>query len=65
MAVDKALEDQIKVPKTVYDEEVEMAAEEPVNTDDINVEMTEDGGAEIDFDPMAEAKTYYQKLHLT
>jgi len=55
MAVDKALEDQIKVPKTVYDEEVEMAAEEPVNTDDINVEMTEDGGAEIDFDPMAEA----------
>ena len=55
MAIDKALEDQIKVPKTVYDEEVELAAEEPVNTDDINIEMTDDGGAEIDFDPMTAA----------
>ena len=26
MAVDKALENQIKVPKTVYDEEVDMTS---------------------------------------
>ena len=29
MAIDKALENQIKVPKTVYDEEVELMAEQP------------------------------------
>ena len=58
MAVDKALENQIKVPKTVYDEEVELMAEEPQvfqEGGDVNVELMEDGGAEIDFDPAAQA----------
>ena len=36
MAIDKALEDQIKVPKTVYDEEVELEAGPPLGTDDID-----------------------------
>ena len=42
MAVDKALENQIKVPKTVYDEEVELMAEEPQafqEGGDVNVEL--------------------------
>ncbi len=58
MAIDKALEDQIKVPKTVYDEEVELMAEQPQEFQeggDVDIEMTDDGGAEIDFDPMTAA----------
>ena len=58
MAIDKALEDQLKVPKTVYDEEVELMAEQPPEFQeggDVDVEMTDDGGAEINFDPAAEA----------
>ena len=58
MAIDKALEDQIKVPKTVYDEEVELMAEQPQEFQeggDVDIEMTDDGGAEIDVDPMTAA----------
>ena len=55
MAIDKALEDQIKVPRTVLDEEVELEAGPPLGTDDIDIQMTDDGGAEIDFDPSAQA----------
>ena len=55
MAIDKALEDQIKVPKQVLDEEVELEAGPPLGTDDIDIQMTDDGGAEIDFDPEAMA----------
>ncbi len=57
MAIDKALENQLKVPQTVYDEEVELMAEQPQEFQeggDVDVEMTEDGGAEINFDPAAE-----------
>jgi len=55
MAIDKALEDQIKVPKQVLDEEVELEAGPPLGTDDIDIQMTDDGGAEVDFDPEAMA----------
>ncbi len=58
MTIDKALENQIKVPKTVYDEEVELMAEEPQQFQeggDVDIEMTEDGGAEVDFDPTTAA----------
>jgi len=58
MAIDKALENQLKVPQTVYDEEVELMAEQPQEFQeggDVDVEMTEDGGAEINFDPAAQA----------
>ena len=57
MAIDKALENQLKVPQTVYDEEVELMAEQPQEFQeggDVDVEMTDDGGAEINFDPAAE-----------
>ena len=58
MAIDKALEAQLKVPQTVYDEEVELMAEQPQEFQeggDVNVEMMDDGGAEVDFDPAAQA----------
>ena len=55
MAIDRALEDQIKVPKQVLDEEVELEAGPPLGTDDIDIQLTDDGGAEIDFDPSAQA----------
>jgi hypothetical protein len=43
MAIDKALENQLKVPQTVYDEEVELMAEQPQEFQeggDVDVEMT-------------------------
>ena len=51
MAIDKkaipdTLVDELRDSQTVYDAEVELEAEEPVEP---NVEMTEDGGAEINF----------------
>ena len=55
MAIDRALEDQIKVPKQVLDEEVELEAGPPLGPDDIDIQLTDDGGAEIDFDPSAMA----------
>ena len=53
MAIDKALEDQIKVPKQVIPGE-EVAIETPereLGADDVDIQMTDDGGAEVDFDP--------------
>ena len=51
MAIDKQIPDQmvdeIDVPKTVYGAEVELEAEDPVLPE--NIQMTEDGGAEINF----------------
>ena len=50
MAIDKNIPDQgvdeLKDPTTVYDEEVELEAEDPQPS---NVEMFEDGGAVINF----------------
>ena len=51
MAIDKQIPDQmvdeIDVPKTVYGAEVELEAEDPILPE--NIQMTEDGGAEINF----------------
>jgi hypothetical protein len=57
MAIDKALEDQIKVPKQVIPgEEVPIETpESDIGSDDVEIQMTDDGGAEIDFDPTAMA----------
>jgi len=57
MAIDKALEDQIKVPKQVIPgEEVPIETpESDMGSDDVEIQMTDDGGAEIDFDPTAMA----------
>ena len=51
MAIDKQIPeqmvDEIDVPKTVYGAEVELEAEDPILPE--NIQMTEYGGAEINF----------------
>ena len=51
MAIDKDIPDQLVdemvKPKTVYDQEVELEAEEPILPE--NIQMMDDGGAEINF----------------
>ena len=51
MAIDKEIPDQLVdemvKPKTVYDQEVELEAEEPILPE--NIQMMDDGGAEINF----------------
>ena len=66
MAIDKALEDQLKVPKTVYDEEVELMAEQPPEFQeggDVDVEMTDDGGAEINFDEYVSSRSEWEDTY--
>ena len=44
-----------KMPTDVLPEDVELEAQDMNPSEDTNIEMMEDGGAEIDFDPQAEA----------
>ena len=44
-----------KMPTDVLPEDVELEAQDMNPSKDTNIEMMEDGGAEIDFDPQAEA----------
>jgi len=46
---------QSKMPTDVLPEDVELEAQDMNPSEDTNIEMMEDGGAEIDFDPQAEA----------
>ena len=55
MTIEKELTDAVKVPTDVLSEEVELEAQDLNPSDQMNIEMMEDGGAEIDFDPEAEA----------
>ena len=55
MAVEKDLMEKSKMPIDVLPEDVELEAQDLNPSDDMNISMTEDGGAEIDFDPQAEA----------
>mgnify|MGYP005822343097 FL=1 len=55
MAIEKELTDAVKVPTDVLSEEVELEAQDLNPSEDIGIEMMEDGGAEVDFDPQAEA----------
>ena len=54
MAVEKDLMEKSKMPVDVLPEDVELEAQD-LNPSDIDIEMTEDGGAEINLDPQAEA----------
>jgi hypothetical protein len=54
MAIDKNMIPG-KMPTDVLPEDVELEAQDLNPSDDMNISMTEDGGAEIDFDPQAEA----------
>jgi len=54
MAVEKDLMEKSKMPIDVLPEDVELEAQD-LNPSDIDIEMTEDGGAEINLDPQAEA----------
>ena len=54
MAIDKEMIPG-KMPTDVLSEEVELEAQDMNPTEGMNIEMMEDGGAEIDFDPQAEA----------
>ena len=53
MAIEK--DDQIKMPKEILPEEVELQAQDMNPDSDIDVQMMEDGGAVVDFDPQAGA----------
>ena len=53
MAVEKDLMEKSKMPIDVLPEDVELEAQD-LNPSDIDIEMTEDGGAEINLDPQAE-----------
>ena len=53
MAIEK--DDQIKMPKEILPEEVELHAQDMNPDSDIDVQMMEDGGAVVDFDPQASA----------
>jgi len=54
MAIEKDLTQEGKMPIDVLPEDVELEAQD-LNPSDVNVEMMEDGGAEINLDPQAEA----------
>jgi len=54
MAIDKEMIPG-KMPTDVLPEDVELEAQDLNPSDNMNIEMMEDGGAEIDFDPQAEA----------
>ena len=54
MAVEKDIMEKSKMPVDVLPEDVELEAQD-LNPSDIDIEMTEDGGAEINLDPQAEA----------
>ena len=53
MAVEKDLMEKSKMPVDVLPEDVELQPQD-LNPSDIDVEMLEDGGAEINLDPQAE-----------
>ncbi len=54
MAIEKDLTQEGKMPIDVLPEDVELEAQD-LNPSDVNVERMEDGGAEINLDPQAEA----------
>ena len=54
MAIDKEMIPG-KMPTDILPEDVELEAQDLNPSNDMNIEMMEDGGAEIDFDPQAEA----------
>ena len=54
MAIEKELMEKLKGPVDVLPEDVELEAQD-LNPQDIDVQMMDDGGAEVDFDPQAEA----------
>jgi hypothetical protein len=54
MAIDKEMIPG-KMPTDVLPEDVELEAQDLNPSNEMNIEMMEDGGAEIDFDPQAEA----------
>ena len=54
MAIEKELLEKLRGPVDILPEDVELEAQD-LNPQDIDVEMMEDGGAEVDFDPQAEA----------
>ena len=54
MAIEKELLEKSKMPVDVLPEDVELEAQD-LNPSDIDVQMMEDGSAEVDFDPQAEA----------
>ena len=52
MAIEKT--DDVKMPKEILPEEVELEAQDLNPTGDVEVQMLQDGGAIVDFDPQAE-----------
>ena len=54
MAIDKEMIPG-KMPTDILPEDVELEAQDLNPSNEMNIEMMEDGGAEIDFDPQAEA----------
>ena len=54
MAIEKELLEKSKMPVDVLPEDVELEAQD-LNPSDIDVQMMEDGSAEVDIDPQAEA----------
>ena len=53
MAIEK--DDQVKMPTQILPEDVELEAQDLNPNAEVNIEMMEDGGAVVDFDPQEEA----------
>ena len=53
MAIEK--NNDVKMPKEILPEEVELQAEDLNPTGDAEIQMLQDGGAIVDFDPQAQA----------
>ena len=54
MAIEKEILEKSKMPIDVLPEDVELEAQD-LNPSNVDIQMTEDGGAEVNFDPQAEA----------
>ena len=53
MAIEK--DDQVKMPTQILPEDVELEAQDLNPNAEVNIQMMEDGGAVVDFDPQEEA----------
>ena len=55
MAIDN--NNEVKMPKEILPEDVELEAQDLNPSEDVDIQMLEDGGAIVDFDPRQSLRT--------